>query len=368
MNRVPATLLRGGSSKCWIFDGRVLPTDRDQLADLLVETFGAEDPRQLDGVGGGTSVTSKAAFVVPSESADVDLEYLFAQVAVGEGIVEWGSNCGNCATAVALWAAEQFHLPSTDGHARVRMRNTNTGSVVVADVQTGGRAPEVTVPGVRGAGTGVDLAFQDPAGSTTGSLWPTGAHRQQITVDGVAMSITMVDAGAPVAVIDAASLGISAGATEEQVLQHVPLLRRVRAHAAVAMGLAPSVDEAFDAVPKVGIVGPPCDYQSTLGEEISAADYDVSVRMLSMNAPHPTIGLTTAVAIAMAATVPDTVLGTVGTASAATASDGAGPQRALVLGTLGGLLRCDVRSNGQVPEVLLRRAARRIAEAELYVR
>lgn len=370
MAQTPATLMRGGSSKCWIFDGRGLPDDRNRLAELLVETFGAADPHQLDGVGGGTSVTSKAAFVTPSAADDADLDYLFAQVSVGEGIVEWGSNCGNCATAVALWGVQELGLDKGGPTTAVRMRNVNTGSEMVAEVDTSAEPQPVSVPGVRGVGTGVDLTFRNPEGSSTGSLWPARAHRSRMSVDGISMTVSMVDAGAPIVIIDAESLGISAAAGEEQVAQHVPMLRRVRAHAAVEMGIAPSIEQSFDAVPKVGIVGPPRDYTTTLGEDIRAEDYDGSVRMLSMNAPHPTIGLTTAVAVALASTVPDSVLGEVGTAEKRP-SDEEGETvhlRTVTLGTLGGLLRCEVRSRADQTEVLLRRAARRLAEAQLYLR
>lgn len=368
MPQTPATLMRGGSSKCWIFDGRDLPADRERLAKLLVETFGAADPHQLDGVGGRTSVTSNAALVSPSADADVDLDYLFAQVPVGEGIVEWGSNC---ATAVALWGVQEFGLDCGRPTTTARMRNVNTGTDEIAEVDTSGGVPSISVPGVHGMGTGVNLTFRDPAGSTTGTLWPAHSHRSRLSVDGVSMTVSMVDAGAPIVIVDAESLGICAAATEAQVIQHVPMLRRVRAHAAVEMGMAASVEESFDAVPKVGVVGPPRDYTTTLGEDVCADDYDVSVRMLSMNAPHPTIGLTTAVAVALASTVTDSVLGEVGVCETRPVSDGdhASLQvRTLTLGTLGGLLPCKVRTRGDHSEVLLRRAARRLAEAQLYLR
>lgn len=134
--------------------GLEVAAGRERLAELLVETFGAADPHQLDGVGGGTSVTSKAAFVSPSADADVDLDYLFAQVAAGEGIVEWGSNCGNCATAIALWGVQEFGLDCGGPTTTVRMRNVNTGSDVIAEVDTSGGVPSISVPGVHGMGTG----------------------------------------------------------------------------------------------------------------------------------------------------------------------------------------------------------------------
>ncbi|MBF4618690.1 PrpF, AcnD-accessory [Clavibacter sp. VKM Ac-2873] len=353
---IPATLMRGGTSKCWLFDRDAVPADRDALAELLIELFGADDPRQLDGVGGGTSVTSKAVIVGRSDEPGIDVDYLFAQVAIGAHVVEWGSNCGNCATAVAQWSVERFGLAGAgDAATTVRMRNLNTSAVVVAQV-AGARDVKVSVPGVRGSGTAVDLAFVDPAGSTTGSLFPTGAVREELVVDGTAYEVTMADAGAPVVLLAAADLGLPAAATEIEILAAVPLLRRIRAHAAVAMGIAPSVAEAGDAVPKVGVVGPAVDHVTTLGQEVRAADHDVSVRMLSMNAAHPTIGLTSAVALALAAREPGTVLARVGVDPATS------PLR---LGTLGGPLRAGVEVDASGTRVLLQRAARRLADSEL---
>ncbi|MFD6061656.1 PrpF domain-containing protein [Rhodococcus wratislaviensis] len=363
--QTPATLMRGGTSKCWLFDHRDVPDDRVRLEDLLIELFGAEDPRQLDGVGGGTSVTSKAAVVMPSADPDVDVDFLFAQVAIGAHRVEWGSNCGNCATAVALWAVDKLGLSRGESHTEVRMRNLNTNAVIHARVATPSasspaRFDSVSVPGVRGTGTAVDLAFVDPAGSTTGSLWPTGKHRDSIVVDGIRVDISMADAGAPVALVRADSLGVSAAATEEQLQQYVPMLRHIRARAAVAMGLATSIETAPDAIPKVGLVGPAVPYCTTLGEDVDAADYDISVRMLSMNAPHPTIGLTSAVAVALAARSGDSTVGFAGAAAPA--------NFAVTIGTLGGRVRCTVERDGGHERVLLQRAARRIAESTLYSR
>ncbi|KHK99827.1 hypothetical protein LK09_00325 [Microbacterium mangrovi] len=354
--RVPATLMRGGTSKCWLFDRSDVPGDRRLLSELLIDLFGADDPHQLDGVGGGTSVTSKAAVVSRSTSGDADVDYLFAQVGIGAHTVEWGSNCGNCATAVALWAVERYRLPARpDGTVPVRMRNINTGSLVVAVVGTSESAP-TRVPGVRGVGTPVDLTFLAPAGSTTGSLWPTGKRIEAMSTSGVTVDATLADAGAPVALIPAADLGLPDAASEHELRDAVPLLRRIRARAAVRMGLAPSEDAALDAVPKVGVVGRAVDYVDTLGQTVRADEYDVSVRMLSMNAPHPTIGLTAAVAVAVVASEPGTVLEHVGVPSALSR---------VRIGTAGGVLACEIHRSPATLRVELRRAARRIADSQI---
>lgn len=372
MPQTPATLMRGGSSKCWIFDARGLPEDRGRLEAMLVDVFGAADPHQLDGIGGGTSVTSKAVFVRPSLDDDADLEYLFAQVGVGECLVDWGRDCGDCATAVALWAVEELGLFTDAPTTTVRMRNINTGTELAAEVDTTAHPLPVTVPGVLGSGTGIHLTFRNPGGENTGSLWPALAHRNPLSVDGVTMTVSMIDAAAPVVIIDAHSLGISAVASESQVAQHVPMLRKVRAHAAVQMNLACSAEDSIHPVPEVGIVGPPRDYTTTLGEDIRADDYDVSVRMISESLPHPSVGLTSAVAIALASTVPDSALGEINIRESRRAlslrTEKSIRSVPLRLGTLGGVLHCEVRIQGDETEVHLHRAARRLAEAQLCLR
>lgn len=371
MAQTPATLMRGGSSKCWIFDARDLPADRDRLEAMLVEAFGAADPHQLDGIGGGTSVTSKAVFVRPSLDDDADLDYLFAQVGVGESLVDWTRDCGDCATAVALWGVQELGLFTGAPSTTVRMRNINTGTELAAEVDTTADPLPVTVPGVLGGGTGVHLTFRNPGGTSTGSLWPALAHRTRLSVDGVTMTVSMIDAAAPVVIIDAHSLGISAVASQSQVSQHVPMLRKVREHAAVEMNMACSSKDSVHPLPEVGIVGPPRDYTTTLGEDVRSDDYDISVRMISESLPHPSVGLTSAVAIALASTVPDSALGEIDTQESRLPSlrpEGSVRSVPLRLGTLGGVLHCEVRIQGDQTEVHLHRAARRLAEAQLWLR
>ena len=213
--RVPASLVRGGTSKCWLFDATALRNrmelDRPNLDRLLVDAYDAGDPAHVDGVGGATPTTSKAAFVRPG--AGVDVEYLFGQVGIGVAGVEWGSNCGNCATAIALWALARGLVAPTGDTTRVVLRNVNTDAVLEADVDTGGgRVHEFgteTVPGTRAGGVGVGLAFVDPAGGTTGSTLPTGRAVDDLSVDGAPVRVSMIDAGAPMVLVDAVSLGLT---------------------------------------------------------------------------------------------------------------------------------------------------------------
>ncbi|MET9760898.1 PrpF domain-containing protein [Streptomyces sp. NPDC006372] len=362
---IPATLVRGGTSKCWLFNQVDVPTDRGELEKLLVAAYGAADPVELDGVGGATPTTSKAAVVSASPEPGVDVDYLFAQVGVGTGSVEWTSNCGNCATGVALYAAAKGMVPIAGDRTRVVMRNTNTGTVLEGLVDTTGGVVQhfgrQTVPGTRAGGVAVGLTFRDPAGGTTGLLFPTGESAQELRVDAAEpVRVSMVDAGAPVVLVDALHAGRIGAESPERLRADVPWLRAVRHAAAPVMGLLQPGQEPGDAVPKAGLAGPPVAYTTTLGERVAAEDYDVSVRMLTMNAPHPAIGLTSAVAVAAAGLAADSVV-------SRAASGRAGEW--LRLGTPAGVVavRCSDVREGLPQRVTVQRAARLLADARIYV-
>ncbi|MFF7307986.1 PrpF domain-containing protein [Streptomyces sp. NPDC008137] len=361
----PATLVRGGTSKCWLFNQVDVPAGRDELEKLLVSAYGAGDPGELDGVGGATPTTSKAAVVSASPEPGVDVDYLFAQVGVGTGSVEWTSNCGNCATGVALYAVAKGMVAITGDQTRVVMRNTNTGSVLEGLVDTTGGVVRhfgrQTIPGTRAGGVAVGLTFRDPAGGTTGLLLPTGQAAQDLRVTaGEPVRVSMVDAGAPVVLVDALGAGRTGAEPPERISADVPWLRTVRHAAAPLMGLLEPGTEPGDAVPKVGLVGPPVPYTTTLGDEIAAEEYDISVRMLSMNAPHPAIGLTSAVAVAAAGLVEDSVI---------CRAAGGPTDEWLRLGTPAGIVsvRCTDIRDGLPQRVTVQRAARLLADARIYV-
>ncbi|WP_405823610.1 PrpF domain-containing protein [Streptomyces sp. NBC_00838] len=388
MLRLPATLMRGGTSKCWVFDADDLraagvtggPDGR--LDTVLASAFGATDPRQIDGVGGATSTTSKAVIVRPSAEPGVDVDYLFAQVGIGTAGVEWASNCGNCATAVGLYTLRTGLAKPVHPTTTVEMRNENTGVRLSATVPTpGGVVPELgeaTVPGSRALGVPVALGFRNPAGASTGALLPTGNGVDRLEVVDEAhpvngsrppygshpaygVDVTLVDAGAPAVLADAAALGSNALESVEAFSALVPTLTRLRRAAALRMGLAGPHDPISHSVPKAGVVAPAGDYVTSLGERISGADYDIAVRMLSMHAPHPAIGLTSAVAVASAALSPDTIL--------AKLAENRPVATLLRLGTPAGVITAEVSldGTGAVRAVTLHRAARAIATAELLV-
>lgn len=358
--------MRGGTSKCWLFNAVDLDplVQRDgDLDELLSSAFGSGDPLQLDGVGGGSSTTSKAAIVRRSPTPGIDVDYLFAQVAIGQRRVEWGSNCGNCATAIGLFALQNGIVAVDPVRTTVRMRNQNTGAVLNAEIATpGGVIPsdgEAAVPGTNALGVPVSLTFADVVRSRS-ALLPTGHPQDVIDAGGRGYRGTLISAGAPAALFAAEQFGLTGSEGNDALTERLPLLIELRGKASLAMGLTKPGDPVVHAVPKVGIVGPPHDYWTADGVLVAARDYDVSVRMVSMMAPHPSIGLTSAVAVAAAVAVNGSVV------QESATSQSAGTVR---LGTAAGVINTTITlSDDQTPHtVTLHRAARRIATAELFI-
>lgn len=363
---------RGGTSKCWLFDAEDVAqhaVGHEEIRGLLANAFGAADARQLDGVGGGTSTTSKAAVVRATPDGPADLDYLFAQVGIGDPTVELGSNCGNCATAIALYAVQSGVVAPREGTTRVSMRNLNTGAVLSGTIATpGGSIPTsglARVPGSSAPGVPVNLSFHAPWGRTTGAVLPTGNVTDEIAAGGLTLTATLVDAGAPAALILADEAGIDLSSMGGNLSEHLPRLLAARAAAGLAMGIRKPEDPPQNSVPKVGVVAAPGDYTAADGTRITADSHDLRVRMLSMLAPHPAIGLTSAVAVSLAAALPGSVVAKV---LPPADSNHQGP-RLLRIGTPAGVITTEVVTDefGHVSEVALHRAARHLAAADIDV-
>lgn len=359
MREIPATWMRGGTSKCWVFEHDDLRIPGRTVDEVLLRLYGSPDPRQVDGVGGGTSTTSKAVLLARGTGA-ADVDYTFAQVATEEQRVDWGSNCGNCSSVVALWAVRRGWVPARPGTTRVRVLNTNTGQLIVQEVPTpdgllveegGARIPGVPFPGVP-----VHLWFADPAGATTGALFPTGRAVDRLDGPTGPVTATLVDAGAPVVAVPAQQVGLTGRESPAEIDARPGLLAaldRVRRSAAVLMGLAPNPAAAERAVPKLALVAPPAG---------GAADADVEVRMLSMGRVHPALAITGSVALTVAAAEPATV---VAAARGAALPAPNGTDSVLRIATPAGTVETRARRRDGVLEVGVLRTARRLAEARL---
>ncbi|MGZ3145164.1 PrpF domain-containing protein [Lentzea chajnantorensis] len=349
MREIPATWMRGGTSKCWVFERDVLAVPGRSVDEVLLRLYGSPDPRQVDGVGGATSTTSKAVVLARSDRPGIDVEYTFAQIGIADGRVDWTSNCGNCSAVVGPYALRRGWVTPTGDVTTVRINNTNTGQLIVVDVPTpAGRVTERgtdRIPGVAQPGLGVHLWFVDPAGRTTGALLPTGNAVD--VVDGV--RVTLLDAGAPVVLVPADELGANGEASPAALDAQPDLLDRldrIRRTAAVRMGLAAEAEQAARATPKIALVSAGRPGRS-----------DVTVRMMSMGRTHPALAVTGSVALTAAARTAGTVL------SRFTAGD----EEVLRLDTPAGVVttRADTR-DGQLA-IGVTRTTRRIGDATLVL-
>lgn len=327
--RIPATYMRGGTSKGVFFRLDDLPERArapGQARDaLLMRVIGSPDPygKQIDGMGGATSSTSKAVIVARSDRPDHDIDYLFGQVAIGEPFVDWSGNCGNLSAAVGPFAIsagliDPARVPR-DGVCTVRIWQANIGKTIVAHVpMAGGQVQETgdfELDGVTFPAAEIRLEFLDPAeAGEGGAMFPTGRVVDALEVPGVGtLRATLIDAGIPTIFLDAAELGYTGSELQEAINADPHALARfesIRAHGAVRMGLIADVAEAAarQHTPKVAFVAPPAAYVASSGKRIEAADIDLRVRALSMGKLHHAMMGTAAVAIAAAAAVPGTVV------------------------------------------------------------
>ncbi len=305
MDQIPAVWMRGGTSKCWVFFEDDLRHPTLSVDEVLLRLFGSPDSRQVDGVGGGTSTTSKAVILRRSERESADVDYTFAQVGITEARVDWGSNCGNCSAVVAPYAVAAGWVPAVEPLTTVRVLNTNTQQMIIQQVAVRDgavdEAPVQHIPGVPFPGPAVRMGFLSPAGRTTGKLLPTGSPTDQLDDGQASIEATLIDAGAPLVILRATDLGLTGSETPAILDVQPDLLARLdtlRRKGAVAMGLAATEDAAARAIPKLTLVAAPSP-----GDE-----GQILVRMLSMGLTHPALAITGSIGITIAASTPGTIV------------------------------------------------------------
>ncbi|MEZ9821387.1 2-methylaconitate cis-trans isomerase PrpF [Shewanella sp. 10N.286.45.A1] len=329
--KVPATYMRGGTSKGVFFNLTDLP-QAAQVAGpirdaLLLRVIGSPDPyqKQTDGMGGATSSTSKTVIVAKSHESDHDVDYLFGQVAIDKPFVDWSGNCGNLSAAVGSFAissglVDPSRIPE-NGIAVVRIWQKNISKTIIAHVpMTNGEVQETgdfELDGVTFPAAEVQVEFMDPADGA-GAMFPTGNLVDDLElpadiVSSGSVPATMINAGIPTIFINAQDLGYSGAELQEAINGDQAALNRfetIRAYGAVQMGLIKHIDEAAarQHTPKVAIVAAPMDYISSSGKAIGKGDIDLNVRALSMGKLHHAMMGTAAVAIGTAAAIPGTLV------------------------------------------------------------
>jgi 4-oxalomesaconate tautomerase len=295
LRAIPATLMRGGTSKGLYFDVRDLPRDRKLRDRVLLAAMGSPDVRQIDGVGGAHPLTSKVAVLGPSTRPDADIDYLFLQVVVDKAEVSDSQNCGNILAGVGPWAIEHGLVRVTGATTPVRIHMVNTASIAVAHVPTPAGAVEyegdACIDGVPGTAAGISIDFLEVAGSSCGALFPTGKLLDRI--DGV--DLTCIDNGMPVVILDAADFGIRGDEAPEALEANEALkasIEKIRLAIGPRMNLG---DVAKKTVPKMSLVS------------TARKGGDLNTRTFIPHRVHEAIGVFGAVSVATGCVVPGTV-------------------------------------------------------------
>ncbi|MFM0738225.1 2-methylaconitate cis-trans isomerase PrpF [Paraburkholderia xenovorans] len=384
--KIPATYMRGGTSKGVFFRLQDLPeaaqvpgAARDAL---LLRVIGSPDPygKQIDGMGGATSSTSKTVIIAKSSRPDHDVDYLFGQVSIDKPFVDWSGNCGNLSAAVGPFSiGAGFVDPSRiprDGVAIVRIWQANIGKTIIAHVPITGGAVQETgdfeLDGVTFPAAEVQLEFMNPAAEEEGAggaMFPTGNLVDDLDVPGVGtLKATMINAGIPTIFVNAEAIGYTGTELQDAINSDEKALatfETIRAHGALRMGLIKSLDEIATRqhTPKVAFVAKPANYVASSGKAIGAGDVDLLVRAMSMGKLHHAMMGTAAVAIGTAAAISGTLVNL---------AAGGGPREAVRFGHPSGTLRvgAEAREEGgewSVTKAIMSRSARVLMEGWVRV-
>lgn len=319
--RIPAVYMRGGSSKGVFFLDKDLPPAGQERDAVLLRVIGSPDVygKQIDGMGGATSSTSKVVIIGKSSREDCDVDYLFGAPAIETPVIDWSGNCGNLSSAVGPYAISEGLVDAPrDGIAVVRIWQANIQKRIIAHVpMRNGEVQEegdFVLDGVAFPAAEIVLEFLKPGGSD-GSILPTGNAVDELDIPGIGiMPVTLLNAGNPTIFLEADRVGLNGTETQDQVNGDAELLARcetIRAHCTVAMGLAATAEEATRLrphTPKLCFVARPQSYQAAGGKFVEPADIDVIARILSMGKLHHAITGTGAVAVAVAAALDGTLV------------------------------------------------------------
>jgi len=383
--KIPATYMRGGTSKGVFFklddlpeQAQVAGSARDQI---LLRVMGSPDPygKQIDGMGGATSSTSKTVILAKSNQPEHDVDYLFGQVSIDQPFVDWSGNCGNLTAAVGSFAisnglVDADRIPE-NGICTVRIWQKNIQKTIIAHVpMRNGQVQEIgdfELDGVTFPAAEVQIEFLDPAddGEDGGAMFPTGNVVDQLDVPEIgSFQATFINAGIPTIFLNAEDLGYEGTELQDHINNDAAALARfekIRAYGAVQMGLIQDISEAAarQHTPKIAFVSKPKTYSASSGKTVKDSDVDLLVRALSMGKLHHAMMGTAAVAIGTAAAIPGTLVNL---------AAGGGEREAVRFGHPSGTLRVGAQaelSNGQwiVKKAIMSRSARILMQGNVYI-
>ena len=379
---IPATYMRGGTSKGVFFTLSDLPEAAQVPGEardkLLLRVIGSSDPyeKQINGMGGATSSTSKTVILSKSASSDHDVDYLFGQVSIDKPFVDWSGNCGNLSAAVGPYAianglVDPARVPE-NGMAEVRIWQVNIGKTIVSQVPiVNGQVQETgdfELDGVTFPAAEIPVAFMDPADGE-GAIFPTGNLVDDLEVPGVGvLKATLINAGIPTVFINAQDIGYTGCELQEAInsdANALSMFETIRAHGAVRMGLIKHVDEAASRqhTPKVAFVAPAASYTASSGKAVDAKNIDLVVRALSMGKLHHAMMGTAAVAIGAAAAIQGTLVNLAAGGTEREAVTFGHPSGSLRVGAKASL----VEGRWQIDQAVMSRSARVLMEGNVRI-
>jgi 2-methylaconitate cis-trans-isomerase PrpF len=374
--RLRCVLMRGGTSRGLYVMRNELPQDPIIRDRVILAMYGSPDVRQIDGIGGADALTSKLAIIGPPTRPDADVDYTFGQVSITAPLVDYAGNCGNISSGVGPFAIDQGLVEAVEPITEVRIHQTNTGRMIVAEVPVAeGKAAvdgDYSIAGVPGSGAKIMLDFSDTAGAVTGQILPTGNAKDMLDVEGVGqIEVSIVDAGNPLVFLRASALGLLGTESPTEIDADAKLLdsiERVRGHAAQLVGIVKDWREAADSspyIPFIALVEPPQDYASfSTGKEVKQGQIDFVSRLLFMLRMHKTYPITGTVCTGAAARIEGTVVHEV--------AHGSPSGNTVRIGHPAGVIEVEAEVQSSDSGPILRRAsvgrtARRIMEGYIYV-
>lgn len=372
--KVPCSIIRGGTSKGIFFREENLPKDQETREKFILRAFGSPDLRQIDGLAGANSLTSKVAIIGPSPEKGV-INYTFGQVSITSKVIDWTGNCGNISSAVGLFAVGEGLVEVTEPLTKVVIFNTNTKKKIhVTMPASDGQIVtegDLNIPGVPFPGAAFLVEFEDPAGSVTGKLLPTGNPKDAIEIPGLGrFTYSLVDAANPVIFLFAEELGLEGTELPEAVEKRsdkLEMIEAIRSRICVEMGLASTPEEATKkspAIPKIGFVTQAKNFIAPDGKNVDEDGIDLVARLASMQKMHRAYMVTGAICTATASQIEGSVVWDVLRESAR----GAGKVRiGQPYGSMEVTLSMEKQTGFKVARAGVWRTARRILDGCVYV-
>jgi methylitaconate Delta-isomerase len=371
-NRLPCCIMRGGTSKAMFLKKNHLPDDPAARDAIILGVFGSPDVRQIDGLGGADPLTSKLAIIGAPTRPDADVDYTFGQVSIDKPYVDYHGNCGNISSAVGPFAINEGLVKVTSPVTTVRIHNTNTGKLLIAEVPVENGVAKTqgdcAIAGAPGTGAEIMLDFSDTAGSSTGKLLPTGKPMDRMETSKGTLDVSIVDVANPMVFVRAKDLGMKGTESPKEINGNAGLLaylEEIRGKAAVLCGMAGSEKEALEkspAFPMIAFVAPPADYADfTSGKIIKASEIDMVSRLMFMQVLHKTYAGTGLCCTGAAMKIPGTI--------PYEATPGVEAKTLLRIGHPAGVITVQAKvEGGKVTRCAFARTARRIMDGYVYLK